>query len=106
MADVDHAPAVDAVSTIAVARAGADESGVEARREAGADRGPLGVEDREIDRVALIAAHVHVLAQRVLADGAQSDDRFLRADVAPVGLERDAHTAEGLEAVAQEEQLR
>src|SRR5262245_7923464 len=88
------------------ARAGADESGIETRREAGADRGPLGVEDREIDRVALIAAHVHVLAQRALADGAQSRDRVLRADVAPVGLERDPHAAERLEAVPQEEQLR
>src|SRR4029453_10144753 len=81
-------------------------SGVEAGREAGADSRPLGVEDREIDRVALEAADVHVLAERALADGPEPRDRLLRADVAAVGLERDTHAAEGLEAIAQEEELR
>src|SRR5882672_5780634 len=89
-----------------VARPRGTRSGVEAGREAGADRGPFGVEDREIDRVALVAPHVHVLAERALADRAQPLDRLLRADVASVGLERHAHAAERLETMSQEEKLR
>src|SRR5439155_7371643 len=79
---------------------------VETSRETRANRRPLGVEDGEVDRVALVAAHVHVLAQRALADGAEAGDSFLGASVAAVGLERDADAAEGLEAMFQEEVLR
>src|SRR5207237_2662432 len=45
-------------------------------------------------------------AQRALARRAQPRDGFLRAYVAPVGLECDADAAERLEAVAEEEVLR
>src|SRR5215470_2478667 len=81
-------------------------SRVEPRGKAGADRGPFGIEDREVDRVALVAPHVHVLAKRTLAHRAEPRDRLLRPDVAPVGLERHAHAAERLEAIPQEEELR
>src|SRR5215470_18202705 len=81
-------------------------SGVEARREVGLDGRPFGVEDGEVDCVALEAADVHVLAECALPDGAQSRDRVLGADVAAVGLERDAYAAERLEAIAEEEELR
>src|SRR6516162_8259767 len=104
MADLDHAPAADTVSTMA-ARV-RSTSRVEPRGKAGADRGPFGIEDREVDRVALVAPHVHVLAKRALAHRAEPRDRPLRPDVAPVGLERHAHAAERLEAVPQEEELR
>src|SRR5438094_2669047 len=79
---------------------------MEAGGEARADGGPFGVEDREVDRVALIAAHAQVLAERALADGAQARQRLLRANVAAVGLERNTHAAERLETVPQEEELR
>src|SRR5262245_41349804 len=104
IADLDHAPRADAVSTMGAG--GRSTSRVEQRGEAGADRGPLGVEDREVDRVALVAPYVHVFAERALAHRAEPRDRLLRADVAAVGLERHAHAAERLEAVPQEEQLR
>src|SRR2546422_3136528 len=81
-------------------------SGVEAGGEAGADFGPFGVEDGEIDGVALVAADVHVLTECTLADRTQTGQGLLRSNVAPVGLQGDAHAAEGLEAMPQEEVFR
>ena len=73
---------------------------LKARLQAGLHARPLVLQDREVHRVALIAADVHVLAQHALAHRAQPGDGLLRAHVAAVRLERDPDAAQALEAVA------
>src|SRR5689334_1898779 len=74
--------------------------------QADLDAGPLLVGHAVHDGVADIAVRdEHVLAQNALACGAESFDGCLRDRVAAVGLELDAHGAEGLEGVTQEQVL-
>src|SRR5262249_12257865 len=85
---------------------GGDGAGSEARLQARLHGRPLRLENREVHGIALVAPHVHVLAQHALAHGAQPRDRLLGAHVAAVGLQRHAYAAERLEAIGQEQQLR